>query len=83
MGFMKCRYLDGITGGKGVIFATGTPVSNSMVELYTIFKLTVADDNCVDVAGRNPRTEFLPVLGFKILFGGHKQVGGRVKLEPA
>lgn len=34
--FMKCRYLDGITGGKGVIFATGTPVSNSMVELYTM-----------------------------------------------
>ena len=33
---MKCRYLDGITGGKGVIFATGTPVSNSMVELYTM-----------------------------------------------
>lgn len=34
--FMKCRYLDEITGGKGVIFATGTPVSNSMVELYTM-----------------------------------------------
>ncbi|RKI42166.1 helicase [bacterium D16-51] len=34
--FMKCRYLDGMTGGKGVIFATGTPVSNSMVELYTM-----------------------------------------------
>lgn len=34
--FMKCRYLDELTGGKGVIFATGTPVSNSMVELYTI-----------------------------------------------
>lgn len=34
--FMKCRYLDGLTGGKGVIFATGTPVSNSMVELYTM-----------------------------------------------
>ena len=34
--FMKCRYLDGVTGGKGVIFATGTPVSNSMVELYTM-----------------------------------------------
>lgn len=28
--FMKCRYLDGVTGGKGVIFATGTPISNSM-----------------------------------------------------
>lgn len=34
--FMKCRYLDEITGGKGVIFATGTPISNSMVELYTM-----------------------------------------------
>lgn len=34
--FMKCRYLDEITGGRGVIFATGTPISNSMVELYTI-----------------------------------------------
>lgn len=34
--FMKCRYLDEITGGKGVVFATGTPVSNSMVELYTM-----------------------------------------------
>lgn len=32
--FMKCRYLDEITGGRGVIFATGTPISNSMVELY-------------------------------------------------
>lgn len=34
--FMKCRYLDELTGGKGVIFATGTPISNSMVELYTM-----------------------------------------------
>ncbi|MBO5477252.1 MAG: DEAD/DEAH box helicase family protein, partial [Clostridia bacterium] len=34
--YMKCRYLDELTGGKGVIFATGTPVSNSMVELYTM-----------------------------------------------
>lgn len=34
--FMKCRYLDEITGGRGTIFATGTPISNSMVELYTI-----------------------------------------------
>ena len=34
--FMKCRYLDEITGGRGVIMATGTPISNSMVELYTI-----------------------------------------------
>lgn len=34
--FMKCQYLDELTGGKGVVFATGTPVSNSMVELYTM-----------------------------------------------
>ena len=34
--FMKCRYLDEITNGKGIIFATGTPVSNSMSELYTM-----------------------------------------------
>ena len=36
--FMKCRYLDEITGGRGVIFATGTPISNSMVEMYTMQK---------------------------------------------
>lgn len=34
--FMKCRYMDEVTGGKGIVFATGTPISNSMVELYTI-----------------------------------------------
>lgn len=34
--FMKCRYLDEVTGGRGTVFATGTPISNSMVELYTI-----------------------------------------------
>lgn len=34
--FMKCRYLDELTGGKGIIFATGTPISNSMAELYTV-----------------------------------------------
>lgn len=34
--FMKCQYLDEITGGKGVVFATGTPISNSMTEMYTI-----------------------------------------------
>ena len=34
--FMKCRYMDQLTGGRGVIFATGTPVSNSMTELYTM-----------------------------------------------
>ena len=34
--FMKCQYLDEITGGKGTVFATGTPISNSMTEMYTI-----------------------------------------------
>ncbi len=47
--FMKCRYLDEITGSKGVIFATGTPVSNSMVELYTMQRYlqyeTLVDQN--------------------------------------
>ena len=36
--FMKCRYMDEITGGKGITFATGTPISNSMTELYTIMR---------------------------------------------
>ena len=36
--YMKCRYLDEITGGRGIVFATGTPISNSMVELYTMQK---------------------------------------------
>ena len=36
--FMKCRYLDEITGGRGVVFASGTPVSNSMTELYTVMR---------------------------------------------
>lgn len=36
--FMKCRYMDELTGGKGVVFATGTPVSNSMTELYTVMR---------------------------------------------
>ena len=34
--FLKCRYMDELTGGRGTVFATGTPVSNSMVELYTM-----------------------------------------------
>lgn len=36
--YMKCRYMDELTGGKGVIFATGTPISNSMTELYTMMR---------------------------------------------
>ena len=38
--FAKCRYMDEITGNRGVIFATGTPVSNSMTELYTCLLYT-------------------------------------------
>jgi len=34
--FMKCRYMDELTDGKGLIFATGTPISNSMTEMYTM-----------------------------------------------
>ena len=36
--FTKCQYMDELTGGKGIVFATGTPVSNSMTELYTMMR---------------------------------------------
>ncbi len=42
--FMKCRYLDEMTGGKAVVFATGTPVSNSMTELYTMQRYLQYDE---------------------------------------
>ncbi len=42
--YMKCRYLDEVTGNKGVIFATGTPISNSMVELYTMQRYLQYDE---------------------------------------
>ena len=42
--FMKCRYLDEITNGKGTVFATGTPVSNSMAELYTMQRYLQYDE---------------------------------------
>ncbi len=42
--YMKCRYLDEVTGGKGVVFATGTPISNSMVELYTMQRYLQYDE---------------------------------------
>ncbi len=42
--FMKCRYLDEMTGGKGIVFATGTPVSNSMTELYTMQRYLQYDE---------------------------------------
>lgn len=41
--YMKCQYLDEITGGKGIVFATGTPVSNSMTELYTMMRYLQGD----------------------------------------
>jgi N12 class adenine-specific DNA methylase len=41
--FMKCRYMDEKTGGKGVVFATGTPISNSMIEMYTMKKYLYFD----------------------------------------
>lgn len=41
--YMKCKYLDEITGGKGIVFATGTPVSNSMTEIYSMMKYLQAD----------------------------------------
>ena len=42
--FMKCRYLDGLTGNRGVIFATGTPISNTMVEMYTMQRYLQYDE---------------------------------------
>ena len=44
--YMKCRYLDELTGARGVIFATGTPISNSMVEMYTMQKYLQYDTLC-------------------------------------
>lgn len=41
--YMKCQYMDEITGGKGVVFATGTPISNSMTEMYTMMRYLQAD----------------------------------------
>ena len=41
---MKCQYLDELTEGRGIVFATGTPVSNSMVELYTMQRYLQYDD---------------------------------------
>ena len=40
---MKCRYLDEITGNRGIVFATGTPVSNSMTEMYTMMRYLQRD----------------------------------------
>ena len=40
--YLKCRYMDELTGGRGIVFATGTPVSNSMTELYTMHAISPA-----------------------------------------
>ena len=50
---LKCRYIDEITGNKGIVFATGTPVSNSMTELYTMMR-----DLQHDMLQRKPLTHF-------------------------
>ena len=53
--FAKCRYMDEITGGRGVVFATGTPVSNSMVELYTMMRYlqySMLEDGYRDSTGK-------------------------------
>ena len=50
--YMKCQYLDEKTGGRGVIFATGTPISNSMTELYTMMRY---GSNAADCAAHQQR----------------------------
>ena len=45
-----------------------------------LLKLRMADDDCIVVAGSDPAAEFLAVLGFKVLFGGNEDVGGRIEL---
>ena len=55
--FMKCQYMDELTGGRGIIFATGTPVSNSMTELYTmiemgLFAAAVGAGSIMELMGR-------------------------------
>ena len=48
--FMKCRYMDELTGGRGIVFATGTPISNSMTEMYTMDTGTVIIFVCLKIA---------------------------------
>lgn len=59
--FMKCRYLDEITGGRGTVFATGTPISNSMVELYTIQRY-LQYDTLLNAKAELKNTEWLNFL---------------------
>lgn len=67
--FMKCRYLDEVTGGRGVVFASGTPVSNSMTELYTVMRRINATpltkrDSLTLTAGRPPSEKVLRRLNW-------------------
>ena len=52
--FMKCRYLDEITGSRGTVFATGTPISNSMVEMYSVQRY-LQYDTCLLYTSPSPR----------------------------
>ena len=65
--FLKCRYMDEITGGRGIVFATGTPVSKSMVELYTIcllytsrFRLRIRGRTITNT--RSTRSSTIPII---------------------
>ena len=51
--YLKCRYMDELTGGRGIVFATGTPVSNSMTELYTIC-LLYTSGTCGRISAEKP-----------------------------
>ena len=60
----KCRYLDELTGGRGVTFATGTPVSNSMVELYTMMRYLQSD--LLEELGLNHFDDWAAMFGEKV-----------------
>ena len=62
--FGKCRYLDELTGGRGVTFATGTPVSNSMVELYTMMRYLQFD--MLEEAGLSHFDDWAAMFGEKV-----------------
>ena len=63
--FLKCRYMDELTGGRGIVFATGTPVSNSMTELYTMMRYLQHD--LLAARGLDP----LRLLGLHLWGNGH------------
>ena len=65
--------------------AVDLPPENNLLPLFghrDFLKLRVSDDDGIIIAGGNPGAELLPVLGFKILFGGNQNIGGWVELEP-